>query len=142
MGKSIQILLRDAREAVDAEVRSELARHGFPDIAPRHYTLLHNLGNEGSRPSDLAARDGVTRQAITKVVDELERLELVRRDPDPGDGRGVIVRHTERGQAGLDLARRRMLALERQYAAQVGADRWAHVRATLEMLFDEDQTRA
>jgi hypothetical protein len=34
-----------------------------------------------------------------------------------------------------------MLALERAYAAQVGADRWAEVRSTLETLFGDDHTR-
>jgi len=99
---------------------------------------LRNVGEDGSRPSDLAAQAGVTRQAITKLVDELERLDLVRRDPDPDDGRGVIVRYTDRGLAGVAIARKRMLALERGYAAQVGADRWADVRSTLETLFGDD----
>ena len=80
----------------------------------------------------------LTRQAITKLVDELERLDLVRRDPDPDDGRGVIVKYTDRGRAGVAIARKRMLALERAYAARVGAERWAEVRSTLETLFGDD----
>src|SRR6202035_909946 len=132
MPKSIQILFRDARSAIEAAVRADLAHNGFGDVTPSHSALLRNLGEDGSRPSDLAARAGVTRQAITKLVDERERLDLVRRDPDPDDGRGVIVKYTDRGRAGLAIARKRMLALERAYAAQVGADRWAEVRSTLE----------
>jgi DNA-binding MarR family transcriptional regulator len=138
MPKSLQILLRDARSAIEAAVRADLARNGFGDVAPAHSALLRNLGEDGARPSELAAHAGVTRQAITKLVDELERLDLVRRDPDPDDGRGVIVRYTDRGRAGVAIARRRMLALEREYAAQVGADRWAEVRSTLETLFGDD----
>ena len=107
----------------------------------RAASLLRNVGDEGARPSELAAHAGVTRQAVTKLVDELERLDFVRRDPDPDDGRGVIIRYTERGRAVLAIARRRMLALERSYAAQVGADRWAEVRSTLETLFGDDLTR-
>jgi DNA-binding MarR family transcriptional regulator len=137
MPKSIQILFRDARSAIEAAVRADLAQNGFGDVAPSHSALLRNLGEDGSRPSDLAAQAGVTRQAITKLVDELERLDLVRRDPDPDDGRGVIVRYTDRGRAGVAIARKRMLALERAYAAQVGADRWAEVRSTLETLFGD-----
>jgi DNA-binding MarR family transcriptional regulator len=138
MPKSLQILLRDARSAIEAAVRADLAQNGFGDVAPAHSSLLRNLGEDGSRPSDLAAHAGVTRQAITKLVDELEQLDLVRRDPDPDDGRGVIVRYTDRGRAGVAIARARMLALERSYAAQVGADRWAEVRSTLETLFGDD----
>ncbi len=138
MPKSLQILFRDARAAIEAAVRADLAQNGFGDVAPSHSALLRNVGDDGARPSELAAHAGVTRQAITKLVDELERLDLVRRDPDPDDGRGVIVRYTDRGRAGVTLARKRMLALERVYAAQVGAERWAEVRSTLETLFGDD----
>ena len=141
MPKSLQILFRDARSAIEAAVRADLARNGFGDVAPAHSALLRNIGEEGSRPSELAADAGVSRQAITKLVDELERLDLVRRDPDPADGRGVIIRYTDRGRAGLAIARKRMLALERDYAARVGAERWAEVRSTLETLFGDAPTR-
>ena len=137
MPKSLQILLRDARAAIEAAVRADLARNGFGDVTPAHSALMRDIGADGSRPSDLAAHADVTRQAITKLVDELERLDLVRRDPDPDDGRGVIVRFTDRGRAGVAIARERQLALERDYAAQVGADRWAEVRSTLETLFGD-----
>jgi DNA-binding MarR family transcriptional regulator len=138
MPKSLQILFRDARAAIEAAVRADLARNGFGDVAPSHSALLRNIGEDGARPSELAAHADVTRQAITKLVDELERLDLVRRDPDPDDGRGVIIRYTDRGRAGVAIARKRMLALERSYAARVGADRWAEVRSTLETLFGDD----
>ena len=138
MAKSLQILFRDARAAIEAAVRADLARNGFGDVTPSHSALLRDIGDDGARPSDLAANAGVTRQNITKLVDELEQLDLVRRDPDPDDGRGVIVRYTDRGRAGVAIARKRQLALERAYAAQVGADRWAEVRSTLETLFGDD----
>jgi hypothetical protein len=53
----------------------------------------------------------------------------------------VIVRYTDRGRVGVAIARRRLLALERGYAAQVGVARWAEVRSTLETLFGDDPTR-
>jgi DNA-binding MarR family transcriptional regulator len=135
----LQILFRDAHSTVDAEVAAAVARAGYGEIHPGHYKVLRNLGEDGARPSELAAHANVTRQAITKDVDELERLGLVRRDPDPLDGRGVIVRYTERGLAGLAVARRRMLELEDEYAARVGAKRWSNVRAALESLFGDEQ---
>jgi DNA-binding MarR family transcriptional regulator len=138
MPKSLQILFRDARSAIETAVRADLAQNGFGDVAPAHAALLRNIGEDGARPSELAAHADVTRQAITKLVDELERLDLVRRDPDPEDGRSVIIRYTDRGLAGVAIARKRMLALERGYAAQVGAERWAQVRSTLETLFGDE----
>jgi DNA-binding MarR family transcriptional regulator len=142
MPKSLQVLLRDAHDTVEAENQAVLARNGFADIKPWHATVLRNLGEDGARPSELAMRAGITRQAVTKVLDELERLDVVRRDPDPDDGRGVIVRYTDRGRAGLDMVRKRMLELEAEFAERVGGTRWADARAVLEALFEGREPRA
>jgi DNA-binding MarR family transcriptional regulator len=140
MSKSIGVLLRDGASAVDAEVRAAQAEQGFDEIQPGHHTVLRHLGEDGARPSELAAKAGVSRQAVTKTLDELERLGLVEREPDPADGRGVVVRYTPRGLAALQVSRARMNQLERRYAAQIGADRWRTVRDVLEALFDADGT--
>jgi hypothetical protein len=58
----------------DRRIQTPIAQSGFGDA------LLRNVGENGSRPIELAAHAGLTRQAIAKLVDELERLDLVRRD--------------------------------------------------------------
>jgi DNA-binding MarR family transcriptional regulator len=136
MSKSIGVLLRGGASVVEAEIRAAFAEQGFDEIQPGHNSVLRHLGEDGARPSELAAKAGITRQAVTKTLDDLERLGLVEREPDPADGRGVIVRYTPRGLAALKIARTRMKQLERRYAAQVGADRWRTVRDVLEALFD------
>lgn len=136
MSKSIGVLLRDGASAVDAEIKAAQAEQGFDEIQPGHHTVLRHLGEDGARPSELAAKAGVSRQAVTKILDDLERRGLIAREPDPADGRGVIVRYTPRGLAALKVARTRMNQLERRYASHVGADRWRTVRDVLEALFD------
>ena len=136
MSKSIGLLLRDGASAVDAEVKAALAEQGFDEIEPGHHTLLRYLGEDGARPSELAARAGITRQAVTKTLDDLERVGLVEREPDAADGRGVVVRYTPRGLAALQVARTRGNQLERRFASQIGAHRWRTVREALEALFD------
>jgi len=137
MPKSLQRLLRDAHRAVDAEVQLALAAAGFADLMPWHFQVLRNLGEDGARPVELAARASITRQAITKIVDELERIDIVRREPDPADGRGVIVRYTDRGLTGLRVARKRLAKLDQDYANKLGPTQWARVRTALETLFPE-----
>lgn len=139
--KSLQILLRDAHTVVDAEVHAAVARAGYSEINPGHHLVLRNLGENGARPSELAAEAGVTRQAITKVIDDLQRRGVVRRDPDPHDGRGVIVRYTQRGLEGLAVARARMEAIEADCASQIGAENWAQVRTALETLASNTPNR-
>ena len=136
MSKAIGVLLRDGAAVVDAEIQAALAEQGFDEIQPGHHTVLRHLGEEGARPSDLAVKAGITRQGVTKTLDDLERLGLVVREPDPADGRGVVVRYTPRGLAGLQVARTRMNELEGRYASHVGGQRWRTTRDVLEVLFD------
>jgi len=58
-----------------------------------------------SRLTALAARESVTQPAMTQLVSRLEDAGLVRREPDPSDGRVVRVVITDEGRA--LMARRR-----------------------------------
>ena len=51
MAKSIQVLFRDARSAIEAAVRADLAQHGFGHVTPTQSALLRNLGDEGLAPA-------------------------------------------------------------------------------------------
>ncbi|UQS25217.1 MarR family transcriptional regulator [Amycolatopsis thermalba] len=66
-------------------------------------SVLHTLARRGPRRlTELTASEQVTQSAITQIVTKLERDGLVRREPDPSDGRGVLVRITEAGAAVVD----------------------------------------
>lgn len=134
MSKTVGLVLRDAYLAVDRAVQEALAQEGFSEFRPGHHVVLRHVGHEGERPVVIAQRAQVSRQAIAKVIDDLERVGLVRRDPDPQDGRGVIVRLTERGLAGLAVGRRKMEEIEAELIAEVGARRWQALRRALERL--------
>ena len=134
MSKSLGLVLRDAYLAVDRAVQEALAEAGFTEFRPRHHVVLRHIGHEGERPVVIADRAQVSRQAIAKVIDDLERAGLVRRDPDPSDGRGVVVRLTDRGLAGLAVGRQAMDAIEARLVAEVGPRRWQAMRDALERL--------
>lgn len=63
------------------------------DAAGLHATDLYVLNlldlDDASTPGELARRTGLTTGAVTKLVDRLERIGLVRREPDPSDRRKV-----------------------------------------------------
>jgi DNA-binding MarR family transcriptional regulator len=55
------------------------------------------LGWDGSRITDIAKAQDVSKNAVGQLVSELEELGYVERVPDPLDGRAKIVRYTEMG---------------------------------------------
>ena len=81
-------LLRDAFALFERDLLDGLERAGATDLRPTHNAVLRFLDEEGTRASVLADRSGLTRQALTQIVDDLERLGYVaRRETRPTAGR-------------------------------------------------------
>jgi DNA-binding MarR family transcriptional regulator len=85
-------------------VRRRLEERGFTGPRISHGFLVQRLV-EDARPIGALARDlGVTQQAVSKPVAELERLGYVERRPGPGDGRVRLVGLTRRGRDAIAAA--------------------------------------
>ncbi len=69
------------------------------DITIPQYRFLLALKRGASRAGDLAAESAVGRPAASSLIAELQRRGLIVRQPDPSDGRGVILRLTPAGIA-------------------------------------------
>ena len=92
-------LLLAAHRALAADLVVELEERGWPDLRASQAALVLNVDRRfGTRLTELARRGGVTKQAMMVVVDDLEVRGLVRRTPDPEDGRAKVVRLTARGR--------------------------------------------
>jgi DNA-binding MarR family transcriptional regulator len=95
-------------------------RRGEGGLRPKHGAVIANLDGSGTRPSVLAARAGMTKPAMGELIDELEELGYVRREPDPSDRRAKLVVPTDRALARQALARDVMREIEDVYRAHLG----------------------
>jgi DNA-binding MarR family transcriptional regulator len=79
-------------------------------LSPARLSVLSVLVFGGPRtPSELAAAEQVRLPTISALVRGLEEDGLVRRAPDPSDGRGVRVSATAKGRRILERGRERRL---------------------------------
>ena len=100
-----------------------LARTLHPELDPAGYGLLAILHREGPlRVTDLAATVGVGKPTVSRQVALLEELGLVRKEPDPNDGRAAIVSLTEAGTDHVDTFRQRRHAFFREALGAWEAD--------------------
>jgi DNA-binding MarR family transcriptional regulator len=68
-----------------------------------HFRLLAALDQYGpTSQADLGRNTGIDRSDVVAALDELVAGDLVRRDPDPADGRRNVVTITRRGRATLE----------------------------------------
>lgn len=81
----------------ERELMRATGRRGHAGLKLSHGQILPLVGPAGARLRDLAALHGVSRQAISATAQDLEALGHLRREPDPNDRRGVVVRLTAQG---------------------------------------------
>jgi DNA-binding MarR family transcriptional regulator len=126
-----------ALETVQRAMLAALHAHGFDDLEPHHLDVLQHPGPQGMRPSDLATRLRISKQALNYKLGELERLGYLERRPDPDDLRSRRIGLTDRGRSIIPVIRNAVREMEREWAAVLGSDRLEELRSTLLALHDE-----
>jgi DNA-binding MarR family transcriptional regulator len=121
---------RQLEERVGAHMRSRSAATGT-QLRPSHMRLLSLTPPAGMRVTDLAARVGMTKQALGEFVATLQRAGLVEVAVDERDRRVRRVRPTPAGRRLQQLIESAIADTEQQWRAEVGEARWATFREVL-----------
>lgn len=88
--------LRFVSNHVSLAFRERVEGHG---VTVAEWVVLRALfGDEDTRPSHLSQKLGLTRGAVSKLMDRLAAKGLIAVRADPLDGRGLIVRLTDAGR--------------------------------------------
>jgi DNA-binding MarR family transcriptional regulator len=91
------MLLRDANAMFNRALREELAKHKMTFSQYQHLRQLWQA--DGLAQVELSRRIGIETASSTAVIDQLEKLGLIRRKRDPHDRRRIIVTLTTSGRA-------------------------------------------
>jgi DNA-binding MarR family transcriptional regulator len=105
-----------------------------PQARLAHTQLFPHIDLDGTRATDLAARVGITKQAVGQLVDELVALGLLERQDDPRDRRAQLIRFTDEGLAELVRGFDVLDGIERELGKLVGAATLARLRRDLATL--------
>lgn len=106
-------------------------------LQPAQAKVLVHMEIEGSRLTDLADRAGISKQAMGKIIDELERqgyVSRVRRDGD-ADGRAKLIQFTRSGLKLLKDSGDIVDEVWQDYATLFGEKRLAQFRDELNELY-------
>jgi DNA-binding MarR family transcriptional regulator len=102
-----------------------------PPLRAAHTALFPHLSSEGVRGADLAKKLGVTKQAVSQLVTELEEWGVVEQVADPADGRAKLVRFTPKGEQGLLHGLAVLRTLEQELANKIGKRRMQELHTAL-----------
>jgi DNA-binding MarR family transcriptional regulator len=126
-------LMRLPWESVLRKMLEAVHENGFDDLNAPHLSVLVWPGPDGLRPSALAARMRVTKQALNYLLRDLERMGYVELRPDPSDRRARLIRLTDRGRSLVPVIRGAVADAQRAWAEELGQERFAQL---IELLVD------
>lgn len=105
-------------------------------MKPRHIHVLEAVyelesSQKVCRVSDVSARLNITTPSVTKLIQELELMEMLHKRADAQDRRVVLLSLTD---AGLQCVKRYVLELHREWAGAMGDFSDKEVEETIHIL--------
>ncbi|MGG2016394.1 MarR family winged helix-turn-helix transcriptional regulator [Bacillus sp. S10(2024)] len=119
------------------ELNNRMNELGFGDIRPAHGFMFKRIIPNGATGIELAEYLGITKQAVSKMVDHLEKSGYVMRQTHPTDKRGKIIVLTERGWLAVKAKDKILAKIEGRWIEKIGAERMQMLKEDLTTLVYE-----
>lgn len=124
-------LLRQVSRRYRARVAAALRAATLGSLPQSGAWVLVALASGRRDASELVGTIGVTKQAVSKVLDALVAAGYVARSANPADRRRTDLSLTDEGQRAVATLRTAVQAADRAFATEVGESAW---RTTIETL--------
>jgi MarR family transcriptional regulator, temperature-dependent positive regulator of motility len=135
-GAPLLRLLSLVTRQMSGDLIERLVAAGFTDQRFAHNAVFAHVPPEGIHLVDLAERAGMTKQAMSELVIDLERLGYLRRRRDPGDRRAKLIELSDHGWDAVHTALDAFATMEAELASQIGTSRLRQLRRTLLDIID------
>lgn len=127
-------LMGRLKRHIDSIIEPRLHAMGFTDFKLSYMGFLANLTPDGITNNELARRACVTKQAMSKVVNLLEREGYIRTEKNLSDSRSSVIYLSERGMELLKAVYECMQDVHQQFVAVTGKEKWEQMLDTMVVL--------
>ena len=131
---STPTLIRAARGVYARSMRAQLTAIGIDDLPRNGVFMLAGIADSGAARQDMTAELGITKQAVSQLIDTLVSRGYVSREADPDDRRRIALTLTERGEHVLEAAAEGVAAVDAQLRDRVGGEQIEGMRSALRAL--------
>lgn len=136
-------LITISRKQFEEWTISRLCKHGYDNFKIAYMPVLMNVMPEGTNNNELAKKARVTKQAMSKVVMELQEMGYIKSKADVDDKRNSIFSLTDKGKKMVIECRVAMKDLMDEYRSVFGKKEFDHVMTVLQQIIDyNDQKKA
>ncbi|MFJ7887357.1 MarR family winged helix-turn-helix transcriptional regulator [Lysinibacillus xylanilyticus] len=120
------------------ELHDKLSELGFEDIRPVHGFMFKYITPNGATGIELAEYLGITKQAVSNMVDYLEKSGYVMRKANPTDKRGKIIVLTERGWLVVKAKEKIITEIEARWIEYIGTERMQMLKEDLSTFINKE----
>jgi DNA-binding MarR family transcriptional regulator len=124
-------LLRAGRKAYGSAVRLAFADAGFDDVPRNGAYVLARVYSDESPFTRLARELGISKQAVSQLIDTLVTRGYLDRSPDAEDRRRMLLHLTPRGLAAATVSWEAATAVDEELGRRLPPDGVAALRAGL-----------
>ena len=118
------------------QVLTKLAADGMEDITLRHFVIIPHIDHQGARAVEISRQVGISKQAVSKLIDELVQKGYLELKADPSDGRAHLVFMSNKGNEFLKSAIKYTQQVEKQWAAEVGEQEFKTMKSAMNTLLN------
>lgn len=127
-------LLRGARKAYGTVIRQAFEDAGFDDMPRNGAFVLARVYDGSSEPPALTRELGISKQAVSQLIDTMVTRGYLERTPDTDDRRRMLLTLTPRGEAAATAGWQAATEVDDELTRRLKADGVAALRAGLVVL--------
>ena len=122
--KTIDYVLRTTWLAVQKMYNEEASK--FEATMATAFTLLSIDPKKGTPSTSLGPKMGMESTSLSRILKTLESKRLIKRSPNPEDGRGVLINLTTLGLEKREDSRQRVFMFNNKIKTEIGTEKLNH----------------
>nr|WP_321270331.1 MarR family transcriptional regulator [uncultured Tolumonas sp.] len=129
LAENVSFLLGNTNLLKDRLLDQHLAEEDITAAQAKALFKMHFFNI--NRPSDICKSLGVDGGAVTRMLDRLEKKELITRSPDPSDRRSLLIAVTDKGREMIDRALPLAVNAQKELVSALTDDEIQQLKVTL-----------
>ena len=132
--KTIDYVLRTTWLCVNKMYNEEAAK--FDSTMATGFTLLSIDPEKGTPSTALGPKMGIEATSLSRILKTMEKRGLIERQPNPEDGRGVLIHLTAFGKEKRELSKQRVLRFNETVRKHISEEKLNHFYEVAETITD------
>jgi len=122
------------KKDMDNRLMEQLQQRGYADFKMGDMVFIANIAPEGIINNELAKKAHITKQAMSKVVKNLEAAGYIITRKHESDNRATVIFLSDKGKELVIAATESVLEIEQYYSSLIGATDMETTRDVLQRL--------